>query len=227
MADRTAVIFDLDDTLYPERRFALSGYAAVAHDTAARLGRRPEPLFRSLCRSYRTGARATALQDLVAGHRLRDDEVARGIEIIRSHQPRLRLPRTTREVLSTLREQGHRLGILTNGLPSTQRGKVAALGLAALVDRVVYAQEYAPAGKPDAACFRAVLSQLEVDGSRAIFVGDHPEKDVAGAQACGLRAIWLTRPGARATAADATVATLREVPGVVARVLGVRDAVSQ
>lgn len=227
MADPTAVIFDLDDTLYPERRFALSGYAAVARDIAARTGQPADLLFRSLCRSHRIGARGTALQDLVARHGLSDDEVARGIDVIRSHRPRLRLPRETREVLATLRHRGHRLGILTNGLPSTQRGKIAALGVSTRIDAVVYAQEHAPAGKPDPACFTAVLSLLDVACARAVFVGDHPEKDIAGARACGLRAIWMTRTGESSTAADATVTRLRAVPALVARLLEVGDAVSQ
>jgi putative hydrolase of the HAD superfamily len=225
VGEPSAVIFDLDDTLYAERRFALSGFAAVALDVAARTGRSPDELFRSLCRSYRDGQRATALQDLVNGHRLADDEIAQGIATIRAHQPRLRLPRLAREVLSTLRAQGHRLAILTNGLPSTQRGKVAALDLAPLVDVVVYAQEYAPAGKPHAACFEAVLSQLEVAASRSVFVGDHPEKDIAGARACGLRTIHVVTAAAPwPVEADAAVTSLRAVPRLVARLLEVRDA---
>ena len=34
-----AIVFDLDDTLYPERQFAFSGYAAVAAAFAERLNR--------------------------------------------------------------------------------------------------------------------------------------------------------------------------------------------
>lgn len=225
MVEPTAVIFDLDDTLYAERRFALSGFAAVAIDVAARTGRSPDVLFRSLCRSYRAGQRATALQDLVSSQGLSHDEVAQGIATIRGHRPRLRLPRLARGVLSALRAEGHRLGILTNGLPSTQRGKVAALDLAPLVDVVVYAQEYAPAGKPDAACFEAVLSQLQVTPSRSVFVGDHPEKDVAGARACGLRTIHVVTTAAPPRVeADAAVTSLRAVPALVARFLKGRDA---
>ena len=225
MTEPTAVIFDLDDTLYAERRFALSGFAAVATDVASRTGRSPDALFRSLYRSYRAGHRATALQALVTGYGLADEEISQGIATIRSHQPRLRLPRVAREVLSTLRAQGHRLGVLTNGLPSTQRGKVAALDLAPLVDVVVYAQEYAPAGKPDSACFEAVLSHLEVAASRSVFVGDHPEKDVAGARACGLRTIHVVTAAAPSPVeADAAVTSLRAVPALVARFLEVPHA---
>ena len=36
LPDRRAVVFDLDDTLYPYRRFVLSGFAAVAAHLAAR-----------------------------------------------------------------------------------------------------------------------------------------------------------------------------------------------
>ena len=62
---------------------------------------------------------------------------------------------------------------------------------------VVYAQEHAPEGKPARACFATVLSRLDVAAPQAVFIGDHPEKDVAGAAAAGLRPIWL--PGVAAT----------------------------
>lgn len=225
MTEPTAVIFDLDDTLYAERRFALSGFAAVAADVAARTGVAPERLFRGLWRSYRMGRRATALQDLVAAHGLPDEEVVRAIETIRSHRPRLRLPAVAQDVLATLRQQGHRLGVLTNGWPATQRGKVAALAIAPLVDVVVYAQEHAEAGKPAPACFEAVLSRLDVDRSRSVFVGDHPDKDIGGARACGLRTIHVdTTGGPPVAGADASVSDLRDVPAMVARLFEVRYA---
>jgi len=226
--DRTAVIFDLDDTLYPERRFVVSGYAAVAEGVASRTGVAAPVVFRSLCGSLRRGRRAVALQELVARFDLAAEEITRGIDVIRAHTPRLRLPGASRLVLAQLRQQGHRLGLLTNGLPSTQRRKVAALGLTSLVDEVAYACDYAPEGKPDAACFRAVLAQLDVAASRAVFVGDHPDKDVTGARACGLRTIWLAgRHGRRHPDADAVAVTVSDVPTLATVLLEMPDAVTR
>jgi putative hydrolase of the HAD superfamily len=228
MSDATAVVFDLDDTLYPERRFSLSGYAAVATTVAAETGMPADILYRFLVRRYRTHGREGLLQALCAAFALPRHEVPRLVEIIRTHGPRLRLPRVSRDVLGVLRAQGHRLGVLTNGLPSTQRGKVRALGIESLVDVVVYAEEHAPEGKPAPVCFATVLSRLGVSGARAVFVGDHPEKDIAGAAAARLHPIWL--PGRQAdpppAVAGAVAAHLADVPGLVARLLEVHHAAS-
>ena len=220
MSDPTAVVFDLDDTLYAERRFALSGYAAVSQHLAVP-ARRPAPdLFRVLWAAHRQGRRAVALQELMAAMGLPDDMVAAAVQVIRSHPPRVRLPRGTRHVLDELRRRGHRLGILTNGLPATQRGKVAALGVEGLVDAVVYAEEHATGGKPAPACFEAVLTALDVPATRAVFVGDHPRKDVAGARACGLSTVWMVgRQWPEPAEADASAADIRAVPALVERLL--------
>jgi putative hydrolase of the HAD superfamily len=228
VADATAVVFDLDDTLYPELRFSLSGYAAVATAVGAETGIPAGVLYRFLVRRYRAQGREGLLQALCAAFALSGHEVPRLVEIIRTHRPRLRLPRVSREVLGALRAGGHRLGVLTNGLPSTQRGKVRALGLEDLVDEVVYAAEHAPDGKPAHACFATVLARLDVAADCAAFVGDHPEKDIAGAAAAGMRPIWMAgrRRAAVPPAAAAVARNLADVPALVARVLEVRHVAS-
>lgn len=221
MREPTAVIFDLDDTLYPERRFALSGYAAVAAAVARETGMPSDVLYRFLVRRFRQHGREGLLQALCAGFALPPADVPRLVEIIRTHAPRLRLPRLSRQVLEALRARGHRLALLTNGLPSTQRAKVAALAIAPLLDAVVCAQEHAPDGKPARVCFASALTRLGVDAGSAVFVGDHPEKDIAGAAAAGLHPIWLPgrRPGPTPPTAEAVAASLADVPALVARAL--------
>jgi FMN phosphatase YigB (HAD superfamily) len=85
----------------------------------------------------------------------------------------------------------------------------------------VFAQEHAPDGKPAHVCFATALGRLDVAASRAVFVGDHPDKDISGAAAAGLRPIWMAgrRSGPVPVAAAAVAATLAEVPGLVARLL--------
>ena len=49
--------------------------------------------------------------------------------------------------------------------------------------------------KPDAAIFHAACKELGVDPAEAVYVGDDVLLDVAGAQKAGLRAVWLNRTG--------------------------------
>lgn len=223
MRETTAVLLDLDDTLYPERRFALSGYAAIAVYLEAETGMPAGVLYRFLVRRFRRYGREGLLQALCAAHALPVTDVPRLVDVIRSHVPRLRLPSLSQVTLRALRRQGHRLVVLTNGLPSTQRAKVAALDIAPLIDAVVYAQEHAPDGKPALVCFATALRRVGVEASRAVFVGDHPDKDIAGAAAAGIRAIWLPgrRTGPVPGQASAVATTLADVPALVTRLLEV------
>jgi putative hydrolase of the HAD superfamily len=210
-----AVVFDLDETLYPERRFALSGFAAVSREVERRCGVPSRQAF-SLLKRTLTEGRGTALQALCTHFDLPLPMVVELRAIIRTHTPRLRLPRESTDVLRALRADW-RLGILTNGLPSTQANKVSVLGLAERVDAVIYA-ENTGAGKPDRAAFDAILDRLGAVAGESVFVGDDPWFDVFGARRAGMRTIRVSRwkrphaQGTQASDADAVVATLRDVP---------------
>ena len=66
--------------------------------------------------------------------------------------------------------------------------------------------------KPDCRIFHRALERLEASPAHAVFVGDHPEVDVAGARAAGLRAIWRRDPAvSRSVEADAIVDEVGEL----------------
>ena len=98
----------------------------------------------------------------------------------------------TQAVLSTLRARGLRLVLLTNGDRDLQRRKLVASGLLPLLDATVISGALGR-GKPDPEVFAHALRLAEADAADAVMVGDSVERDVAGARAAGLRAVWLRR----------------------------------
>lgn len=94
-------------------------------------------------------------------------------------------------VLSQLKET-HSLALVTNGAACLQREKLAASGLSDYFEAVVVSADLGVA-KPDASVFEHALSQLGTDGDRAVMVGDSISKDVDGALAAGLGAVWVNR----------------------------------
>ncbi len=223
-----AIIFDLDETLYPERRFLLSGCVAVARHLEKQAGIPRADAYRTLALALRRGRRGQALQILCREHGLREDIIPRLVDIVRTHRPRLRLPAASADVLKALRPEW-RIAVLTNGLPSVQARKVRALGLAPLVDHVVFAGEHSPQGKPDRAVFMEVLYRLGTDERQTVMVGDDPWCDIAGARRVGLHTIRIRRglhrsaPVAPASEADVVVPSLADVP-VAARRLVIQAA---
>ncbi|MGE3507429.1 MAG: HAD family hydrolase [Vicinamibacterales bacterium] len=217
-----AVLFDLDDTLYPQRRFVLSGFAVASRHLGVVAGRPTRELFRTLTGEFRRGQRGREFQSCLHRLGLPESTVATLVALVRAHDPRLRLPRATRDALEALRADW-RIGVVTNGDPAIQARKIRALGVAPLVDEIVYAAEYGSGGgKPDPEPFEAALARLGVPPHRAVFVGDSEICDVQGATAVGLHTVRVSHSragGAPDTQADALVRSMREVPTVVARLV--------
>lgn len=218
MRNGHAVVFDLDDTLYPLSQFVRSGFRAIAAHLASTAGVPPMHVLDTLHAAH-VSARGRELQILASRLGLDLDVVPTLVDVIRRHVPELRLPELSRAVLRALRG-GWALGIVTNGRPDIQQRKVRALGLTPLVDAVVYADGLGEGcAKPAAAPFLEMCRRLRVAPEAAIFVGNDPVADIAGAHAVGLRTIFLTAGDTPTAAPDAdlVVRSLAEVPAAAER----------
>ncbi len=90
----------------------------------------------------------------------------------------------------------YRLAVLTNGPSCLQREKLAASGLEHHFSAVVASGDIG-VGKPAVAVFAHTLEQLGLapGSGEAVMVGDNVERDIDGALACGIHAVWLNRYG--------------------------------
>lgn len=220
---RRAIVFDLDETLYRERRFALGGYRAVARSVRSDFGIDERAAFAMLAWSLRRGRRSRAFQDLSEHFDLPASSIPSWVGTYRTHEPRLRLPRSARRALASL-AGSWRLGVLTNGLPEVQASKVRALGIDRIVDAVVYADAYG-GGKPCPAAFLEVLDRLGAEPRQSVFAGDDPVRDIEGAKSVGMKTILVSRGGPGAggprSAPDAVIVSLAEIGSVAERLVGV------
>ncbi|MCU4924688.1 HAD family hydrolase [Halobacteria archaeon AArc-dxtr1] len=185
----TAVVFDLDETLaVPDR-----DRATILEDAAAAAGAPPisraayldahsrhltqetrEPIFEELLADCEAdpSALATAYRETIA------DSLAPlpGVE----------------SMLADLKAE-YRIGLLTNGPIRAQRDKLATLGWEGTFDVSLVTGEL-EAGKPDPRAFEAILDELGVGATDAVYVGDDIDADVGGATAVGLDAIQVVTP---------------------------------
>jgi putative hydrolase of the HAD superfamily len=216
----TGLILNLDDTLYPERQFVRSGFRAVAAEVERRFNVPAPAALGTLLQALRAGGRSRALQVLCLHYDLPPTLVPDLVDVIRAHRPTLRMPVDSATLLARARAQGWRLGVLTNGLPEVQARKVQALGLAARVDTVVYAQEWGSGrGKPERDAFDVIRARLGTIPRLTVFVGDDPWCDMVGARTAGQHSILIRSEGGspRASGADAIVTSL---DGVLAAAAG-------
>jgi putative hydrolase of the HAD superfamily len=113
--------------------------------------------------------------------------------------------------LSSLRASGLKLGLITNGSVRMQRRKLECLTLSPMFDTILISDAEG-ISKPDCQIFRRALERLNTNAARAVFVGDHPDVDVAGARAAGMQAIWRRDPSvSRMVEADAVIEELGDL----------------
>ena len=108
-----------------------------------------------------------------------------------------------------------RLGMLTNGAPRVQREKIEAVGIEEYFDAVIVSGEVG-IGKPSVEVFDIALQRLGAAArpGESVMIGNGLRSDIAGANAAGIRSIWVNRSGARADddiRPDAEIANLNEL----------------
>ena len=190
-----AVVFDLDDTLYPERAYVASGFEAVALWAAEHVDVPRAETLEELTRLFEEGVRGNTFDRWLADRGLSEARwVAPMVEAYRAHDPAIAPYPEVGALLARLRD-AYRLGLLSDGRAAVQERKLAALGLASSFDAVVLSDTLGPdAGKPSVLGFERVLGELGVAGPEAVYVADNPAKDFLGAREAGLWTVRVRRP---------------------------------
>lgn len=119
------------------------------------------------------------------------------------------------QTLTRFEEQGTTMAIITNGRDVIQDPKIDGLGIRRYFQEILIS-ETEGVRKPDPEIFRRALERLGLGPGEAVFVGDNPEADIAGAQSAGLPAVWMRNGNfVEPSAPDASITALRELLEVV------------
>lgn len=189
-----AVIFDLDDTLYPERMYVQGGLAAAAEAVSHHFGNTHEILTR-LMQLFDSEHRFRVIDAFLDEHSLQDRDEWRPIMLraYRGHNPQVSLFPDADAALSRLRAT-HRIGLITDGRAESQRAKIEALGLRMRLDEIIITSELGEGyAKPHARAFEMMMERLKVEPARCAYVADNPSKDFVAPAALGWRTIRVRR----------------------------------
>jgi len=118
------------------------------------------------------------------------------------------------ETLVRLRAAGRRCGVISNW-DSRLPGLLEGLGLAGHFDTVVWSSAVGEE-KPSARIFREALGAAGAEPGESLHVGDDLAADFHGAEAVGITGVLLNRRGAALPAAVRSIASLTELPSLVA-----------
>lgn len=223
MTEVSAVVFDVDGTLYDTRRMRWGLLPRLLKGSLMRPTEATTVL--SVIRSYRRvheqlrGRGRDELGGALADVQLRltaelsgerEQEVRRIVHECFDVAPLPALAAAARpglsESLARLRGAGLRTAVLSDYPPIP---KLRALGVEAMFDCVAWAQE-ASIGvlKPDPAGLREVLRRLGVAPERAVYVGDRPEVDAIAAASAGCRGVLIGGKGSP----DGRIPVFTELP---------------
>lgn len=224
------VSFDLDETLWAfmpmmdgslaaaiaaleERHPALAGRITVErlHDERRRVAEERDGTYLEL--------RLESFRRVLAAHDLDDPNLpAWMVDAWMAARPEtVRLHDDVEPELDALVASGRVLGAITNG-----NFPFAELAVARRFAFIVHAEKLGEM-KPAAAPFRHAVELSGGDPARWVHVGDGLDTDIAGAQACGMKAVWINRAGVPLPDGYAPDAELSSLAGLDALVTDLLD----
>lgn len=187
LRDVQGVIFDLDDTLYSEKQYVHSGFKAVAdylNDDDAE---------QKLWGYFEAGL--PAIDALLDEMNIPEKKEA-CLDAYREHNPAITPYDGVAELIRSLKKQGKRVGIITDGRVSGQRKKISALGLNKIVDDIIITDELGGTQfrKPNDISFRIMQRRWEIPFEKLVYIGDNVAKDISAPRQLGMNYIWLHNP---------------------------------
>ena len=197
------LVFDLDDTLYPELSYVHSGFRAVAAFLSPQLGVPVENLAADMIAEEAARGRGQVFDNLLRQHgRYTKSLVAACLRAYRQHIPALTLYPDAERCLT--RFAAWPLYLVTDGHKEVQARKVAALGLAGRVRHAYLTNRYGRhRAKPDPHVFELICQREGVAPGEVIYVGDNPRKDFVGIKPLGFRTARILRGNYAQLEADA------------------------
>lgn len=222
---RLRVVFDLDDTLYPERQFAVCGFRACGVWAKEQFG--VEGVGEEMTRLLDTGMLGKLFKSVLESH-IPDHKPEHLIALREAYRGAVAELTLFDDAVWALDHYAGRgpLGLITDGTHTVQRKKVEALALGPRFQEIIYTDalgEDRAYFKPHPMAFERVAAAIGAPGDRFVYVGDNPLKDFVAPNALGWTTIQIVRDGgihdatriAEAGAPQHKVSSLTELPGIL------------
>lgn len=189
------ILFDLDDTLYDEMQFVKSGFKAVSLYISKDNNIEQKVVYQLLLDVLEEHGRGKTFDIVLKKLGLYNKKfIPKLVEVYRTHKPNLFLYPEISNVLSTLRKQGYKLGIITDGNVEVQRNKVEALKIKNFFNCMIFTDEYGiEKQKPNPLPYQKAMEKLEASANEIVYIGDNPYKDFITARKLGIFTIRIMR----------------------------------
>lgn len=178
-----AVIFDLDDTLYPEKEYVKSGFKRISEYF------KMPSLEAELWQAFESGGKP--IDEVFKTHGIMDLK-DKALHVYRFQKPDIHLYDGVKEMLERLCKT-HKIGIITDGRPEGQRKKIEVLGLGRIVDEIIITDELGGIEyrKPNPTAFILMQKKFSVPFERMVYVGDNLTKDFKASYELKMSSIFV------------------------------------
>jgi HAD superfamily hydrolase (TIGR01509 family) len=223
VATLQAVIFDLDDTLFPVASLPANALApAVAAARAANVGIDAMPadrLERALADAFRHPFPVVVATHALPATLVQAWDAANRALVVTTDLA------AYEDVVPVLTQLRLRRFLVTTGYRRFQESKLEALRIGGLFAQVyidaVDDDSLAPKGKT--AVFRQLLAEWDFAPAEVLVVGDSERGELAAGRALGMPTVQILRPGVSpAQLVDWRIASLEELPPLIDRIDGRR-----
>ncbi len=188
------IIFDLDDTLYPEKEFVESGFKAVAKYISKKYGIHYNKIFNILKKNFKQGLRKKNFDKLLKKINLNKERVQKLVKIYRNHNPKsISLYSNSEKILKELKND-FKICLITDGWKTSQDNKISALKIRKYFDEILISNNpeknnWKQSGKP----FKNILRKMKIKPTEVIYIGDNPLKDFIGPKKLGIFTVRIKR----------------------------------
>ena len=182
-------MLDLDDTLYEEQTFVLSGFRHVAEWLSKQTTSSEKLLLECLIQELADNGRGKVFDEILKELKIFSSENLREcIRIYRGHKPIITLFPGAMEVLE--RYSTVPLYLVTDGDPSVQNSKIDALNIRNRFRKIYTTGSLGEEWKkPSLKAFSEIVDFEGVDISELVYVGDDPNKDFVQLNSVGAQTI--------------------------------------
>lgn len=186
------IVFDLDDTLYDDLTFVLSGFHAVANFLSSRMKMKENQIYDSLVNELKVSRNQVFDRFLEKQGSFSKRLVQQCVSVYRLHQPKIELYPEAKKLLKKL--ESYPKYVVTDGNKLVQKSKFLALGLEAYIKKCVCTYTYGlKNSKPSPYCFLKICEWEKVTPDQVVYISDNPNKDFVGIKPLGFKTIRIRK----------------------------------
>lgn len=170
------LVFDLDDTLYPEIHYVYSGFESVSKMIEDSFGLDKKDTYAELIEILKKFGRGKVFDIFLERRGIRNkSNVKKCISTYRSHNPKIKLFEEAKLILENYKNQ---IYLVTDGNKIVQARKIKQLNIEHYFKKIFITHRYGiKNSKPSLYCFEKIKKIEKVDWKDICYVGDNPNKD--------------------------------------------------